>query len=69
MNLLLDTHVLLWHIAGNPLLTVESSQIIEDPRHAKFLSIEKFTVMSHDRHFTMCGVPMVESVGSAPSLI
>lgn len=39
MNILLDTQVFLWHIADNPLLKPEDSKIIEEPLHAKFLSI------------------------------
>ena len=39
MKILLDTHVFLWHIEGNPLLALEDSRMIEDPAHIKYLSI------------------------------
>lgn len=39
MNLLLDTHILLWHLADNPKLSLESSALIENETHNKFLSI------------------------------
>lgn len=39
MNLLLDTHILLWHLADNPKLSLEASALIEEPTHQKYLSI------------------------------
>ncbi|WP_432741756.1 type II toxin-antitoxin system VapC family toxin [Methylobacter sp. G7] len=39
MNLLLDTHILLWHLADNPKLSFEASDLIENDDHQKFLSI------------------------------
>lgn len=39
MNLLLDTHILLWHLADNPKLSIETSALIENETHTKFLSI------------------------------
>lgn len=39
MNLLLDTHILLWHLADNPKLSLEASDLIENDAHQKFLSI------------------------------
>jgi PIN domain nuclease of toxin-antitoxin system len=39
MNLLLDTHILLWHLADNPKLSLEVSDLIENDAHQKFLSI------------------------------
>jgi PIN domain nuclease of toxin-antitoxin system len=39
MNLLLDTHILLWHLMDNSKLSEEKSQIIENPQHQKFFSI------------------------------
>lgn len=39
MNLLLDTHILLWHLADNPKLSLETSALIENATHNKFLSI------------------------------
>ncbi len=39
MNLLLDTHILLWHLADNPKLSLETSSLIENEAHDKFLSI------------------------------
>ncbi len=39
MNLLLDTHILLWHLADSPKLSLETSALIENPAHQKFLSI------------------------------
>ena len=37
MNLLLDTHVLLWFLADDPLLTSTAKLLIEDPRTANLL--------------------------------
>jgi PIN domain nuclease of toxin-antitoxin system len=39
MNLLLDTHILLWHLADNPKLSLDASDLIENNAHQKFLSI------------------------------
>ncbi len=39
MNLLLDTHILLWHLADDPKLSLETSSLIENEAHDKFLSI------------------------------
>ncbi len=39
MNLLLDTHILLWHLADDPKLSLEASALIENETHNKFLSI------------------------------
>lgn len=39
MNLLLDTHILLWHLSDNPKLSLENSALIENEAHNKFLSI------------------------------
>ncbi len=39
MNLLLDTHILLWHLTDNPKLSREISRTIENPQHKKFISI------------------------------
>lgn len=39
MNLLLDTHILLWHLADNPKLSLETSALIENDVHNKFVSI------------------------------
>lgn len=39
MNILLDTHILLWHLADNPKLSLETSALVENPVHQKFLSI------------------------------
>jgi PIN domain nuclease of toxin-antitoxin system len=39
MNLLLDTHILLWHLADDPKLSLETSALIENETHNKFLSI------------------------------
>lgn len=39
MNLLLDTHILFWHLADNPKLSLETSALIENESHQKFLSI------------------------------
>ena len=46
MNILLDTHVLLWHLTDNPRLSLEYSAIIEDPQHRKFFSIVSFWEMA-----------------------
>jgi len=39
MNLLLDTHIILWHLAGNSKLSLENSAMIESDAHNKYLSI------------------------------
>jgi len=39
MNILLDTHILLWHLTDNPKLSKEKSAIIENPENGKFFSI------------------------------
>ena len=39
MNILLDTHILLWHLTDNPKLSLEASAVIEDESHQKFFSI------------------------------
>ena len=39
MNLVLDTHILLWHLADNQKLSLEYSAIIENEKHQIFLSI------------------------------
>ena len=39
MNLLLDTHTLLWFIAGSESLTVNARNLIEDTSNEKFVSI------------------------------
>jgi PIN domain nuclease of toxin-antitoxin system len=39
MKFLLDTHILLWHLADNPKLSLETSRLIENKANQKFLSI------------------------------
>jgi len=39
MEILLDTHILLWHLTDNSRLSEEKSQIIENPQHQKFFSM------------------------------
>ena len=39
MNLLLDTHILLWHLGDNPRLKTEHSRLIEDPANNIYFSI------------------------------
>ena len=39
MSYLLDTHILLWHLADNAKLSQETSALIEDQSKQKFLSI------------------------------
>jgi len=39
MEILLDTHILLWHLADNPRLKKAKSKIIEDPKNKIFYSI------------------------------
>ncbi|MBK8465718.1 MAG: type II toxin-antitoxin system VapC family toxin [Chloracidobacterium sp.] len=39
MNLLLDTHTLLWFIAGSSNLSTDARNLIEDTEHEKFVSI------------------------------
>nr|VFK79635.1 MAG: PIN domain nuclease, a component of toxin-antitoxin system (PIN domain) [Candidatus Kentron sp. SD] len=46
MKFLLDTHIFLWFIGGNPKLSVLLRQLIEDPNNEKFLSIASLWEMS-----------------------
>jgi PIN domain nuclease of toxin-antitoxin system len=39
MNILLDTHILLWHLTNDPRLEIRFSIIIEDSAYTKYLSI------------------------------
>ncbi len=39
MKILLDTHILLWHLTDNPKPSHANSQLIEDPQHQKFFSM------------------------------
>jgi len=39
MKILLDTHILLWHLTDNPKPSHTNTQLIEDPQHQKFFSI------------------------------
>lgn len=39
MNLLLDTHALLWFLNDEPLLSATAKGLIEDPANRKFVSI------------------------------
>lgn len=39
MNLLLDTHVLLWFLGDAPQLTSPAKSLIQDPTHRKIVSI------------------------------
>lgn len=38
MNLLLDTHTLLWYVTGDPRLSHEAARSIADPVHEVFIS-------------------------------
>ncbi len=37
MNLLLDTHILLWHLADDSKLSLKTSALIEESIHQKYL--------------------------------
>ena len=39
MDILLDTHTLLWHLTDNPKLSKEKSEMIENAENRKFFSI------------------------------
>ncbi len=39
MSIILDTHMLLWHLADDPRLKISHSRIIEDVSHTKYFSI------------------------------
>lgn len=39
MDILLDTHILLWHLTDNPRLSQAQSAMIEDPTNRKFFSM------------------------------
>jgi PIN domain nuclease of toxin-antitoxin system len=46
MDLLLDTHILLWHLTDNPKLSVEKSSIIESSENRKFFSVASLWEMA-----------------------
>lgn len=46
MNILLDTHILLWHLTDNPRLSLAQSRLIEDPTHIKFFSVASLWEMA-----------------------
>jgi PIN domain nuclease of toxin-antitoxin system len=46
MNILIDTHILLWHLTDNPRLSLAQSRIIEDPTHVKFFSVASLWEMA-----------------------
>ncbi len=39
MDILIDTHILLWHLTDNPKLSKEKSEMIENANNRKFFSI------------------------------
>ncbi|OQX22806.1 MAG: hypothetical protein BWK80_29325 [Desulfobacteraceae bacterium IS3] len=39
MNILLDTHILLWHLTDDPRLEIRRSIIIEDSAYTKYFSV------------------------------
>ena len=39
MDILLDTHALLWHLTDNPRLSLAHSALIANPQHRKFVSV------------------------------
>lgn len=39
MQLLIDTHVLIWYLEDNPQLTSTAAEILEDTRHNLYISI------------------------------
>ncbi len=39
MNILLDTHILLWHLTDDPRLEISRSRIIEDNAYTKYFSV------------------------------
>lgn len=39
MNILIDTHILLWYLIDSPRLSQAKSGLVEDPKNKKFLSI------------------------------
>lgn len=46
MQILLDTHALIWFLEDNPLLSKRAKSIIEDPDNEIFVSIVSFYEMS-----------------------
>jgi PIN domain nuclease of toxin-antitoxin system len=38
MKILLDTHILLWYVHDEPQLSIERSNLIEDPKNQKYIS-------------------------------
>jgi PIN domain nuclease of toxin-antitoxin system len=39
MRILVDTHILLWYVAGNPKLDISLREILQDPYNLKMVSI------------------------------
>ena len=46
MNLLLDTHVLIWYLEGNQELSINCRTAIEDSTNTNFVSIASFWEIS-----------------------
>lgn len=46
MNVLLDTHTLMWFLEGNKKLTSECKKLIEDDQNVKYVSIVSFLEIS-----------------------
>lgn len=46
MNVLLDTHTLIWFLEGNKKLTSECKKLIEDDQNVKYVSIVSFLEIS-----------------------
>lgn len=39
MKILLDTHIFLWYVNGDPRMPAHTLQILRDPRHSLYLSV------------------------------
>ncbi|CAG0975572.1 hypothetical protein ANRL3_01783 [Anaerolineae bacterium] len=46
MNILLDTHILLWYLDDNPKLPEDKRLLIEDKRHSVIVSVASFWEMT-----------------------
>ena len=57
MNLLLDTHIFLWYISGNPQLSVAWQSILRDPGNIVYLSVVSIWEASIKYHLGKLPLP------------
>jgi PIN domain nuclease of toxin-antitoxin system len=46
MNLLLDTHTLIWFLEGDVTLSMNAKELIENPENTNFVSVATFWEMA-----------------------